>query len=201
MGDTVRINIGGFIKELQRLNTLHLAPMRVFVLMLHSHVVALKEGLHVLDLDFIGDIPTERMLPVRTQESRKQKIRMGPTITFLVRAFLFRQIDDILLHVDIAKYIAENQDQMCPHLLFGMYFEGLASFFLAREKAHEKAKWIAKGESILEGMRDLNKHSSWNWASKVLLLELHMFTREQLSRRVSTNLFTRKPSQVSLLEC
>jgi len=166
--NTVHGNVETFIKDLQRRNTLQFVPYRVLVLMLHSLVVSLKEGLGVLDLDHINSIPTERG---PDPSSWKLGVRLSPQIIQLIKAFLFRQMDAIFLYVDISERIARNKQTLCPDYLFGMFFEGLASFYLARESTHEAETWITKGEAVLARMRNLSKHSSWNWENKVLLLE------------------------------
>lgn len=167
--NTVRESIGAYIKEVQRLNTRLSAGFMLLSVLLHSHVVVLKEGLHVLDMDHIGDIPTHRGLLAKA--TGNPMLQLLTKITRLVRAFLFRQLDDVSENVDISDTIAKNKQQLCPLYLFGVFIEGLASFYLAREKTNEAAKWIKKGESVLARMRGLSEHSSWNWENKMLLLE------------------------------
>ena len=56
--------------------------------------------------------------------------------------------------------------------VFGLFFEGLASFLLARQtKESERTRWIEKAEHVLTILKYLSEHSSWNWESKMLLLE------------------------------
>ena len=75
--------------------------------------------------------------------------------------------------VDILSDILENKHQLRPNLLFGIFFEGLASFLLARQTTRdsERSRWIEKGEKVLTKIRYWSEHSSWNWEDKMVLLE------------------------------
>ena len=57
--------------------------------------------------------------------------------------------------------------------MLGLFFEGLASFLLARQtnESEQRARWIEKGENVLTKMKYWSEHSSWNWGSKMVLLE------------------------------
>ena len=93
-----------------------------------------------------------------------------------MRAYLFRRLDDLqsLDIVDISDVVKRNKHHLHPFLLFGIFFEGLASFLLARQATRDsehRAKWIEKGESVLTKMKYWSEHSSWNWESKMVLLE------------------------------
>ena len=58
--------------------------------------------------------------------------------------------------------------------VLGLFFEGLASFLLARQTtrdSEQRASWIEKGENVLTKMKYWSEHSSWNWESKMVLLE------------------------------
>ena len=58
--------------------------------------------------------------------------------------------------------------------VLGLFFEGLASFLLARQTtrdSEQRARWIEKGENVLTKMKYWSEHSPWNWESKMLLIE------------------------------
>jgi len=57
-----------------------------------------------------------------------------------------------------------------PDFIMGYFFEGLASFQLARLN-NKSANWIERGRSSLERLRHWSECSSWNWENKLLLLE------------------------------
>ena len=144
-------------------------------ILLHSQVTALTQGLRVLDAGtrIIDNIPTEAELLVKVGEEhahfRSHK---------LIRAFLFRQFNDLLDEIAISELTAEAKLSLRPMLYMRILFEGYACFLCSRE-AEEPAKTalIEKGQSILREAKSLAKHSSWNWQNKVLLLEaLEMHT-------------------------
>lgn len=138
-------------------------------ILLHSQVTALTQGLRVLDAGtrIIDNIPTEAELLAKVGEEhahfRSHK---------LIRAFLFRQFNDLLDEIAISELTAEAKLSLRPMLYMRILFEGLACFLCSRE-AEEPAKTalIEKGQSILREAKSLAKHSSWNWQNKVLLLE------------------------------
>jgi len=158
-----------YIREVQGLENQLFAGFMIFSVLLHSTVLALKEGLHVLELDHIYNIPTERV--VLAEAPPKPMIELQTKIYRLSRAFLFRQFDEVAVNVDISDTIAKHKHQLNPLYLHGVLFEGLASFYFARERPNERLKWITKGDSVLARMRGLSDHSSWNWKNKTLLLE------------------------------
>ena len=136
-------------------------------ILLHSQVTALTQGLHLLDTRIIDNIPTEAELFAKVGEEpshfRSHK---------LIRAFLFRQLNDLLDEIAISELTAEAKLSLRPMLYMRILFEGLACFLCSRE-AEEPAKTalIEKGQSILREAKSLAKHSSWNWQNKVLLLD------------------------------
>jgi hypothetical protein len=75
--------------------------------------------------------------------------------------------------VDISGDIERNKHYLRGFWLFGIFFEGLASFLLARQTTRdsERLRWIEKGENVLTKMKYWSEHSSWNWESKMVLLE------------------------------
>jgi hypothetical protein len=90
----------------------------------------------------------------------------------LTKTFLFHQIHDAQLNVDISGAVAENHHQLNPYYLMGYFVEGLASFQLARKpSSNNPAKRIERGQSVLAKMRRWSEHSTWNWKNKMLLLD------------------------------
>jgi len=141
------------------------------ILLFHQARV-LKDGLCALDDKPSNNIPTEKEAlaqfsdPVFLSEHKVHQ---------LVRAYLFRRLDDLQSFdiVDISDLIEKNKHPMHYVFLFGVFFEGLASYLLARRTndSEQKAKWIEKGENVLTKMKYWSEHSSWNWESKMVLLE------------------------------
>ena len=145
-------------------------------LLLYHQARVLKGGLLALDDKPPNNIPTE--IETLQQFSTNPDFFSANNnslplflsankIHQLVRAYLFRQLHDISL--DIADM---NNHQLRPLFVFGLFFEGLASFLLARQTSDsERTRWIDKGDKVLTKMKYWSEHSSWNWESKVILLE------------------------------
>ena len=147
------------------------------ILLLHQARV-LKDGLCALDDKLSNNIPTEREA---VQLFSNSLFLTNYKIHQLVRVYLFRRLDDVqsLDIVDILSDISENKHHLRAFLLFGIFFEGLASFLLARQTTNnsERSRWIEKGENVLTKIRYWSEHSSWNWEDKMVLLEAEkMFT-------------------------
>ena len=155
--------------------TMHSRNGRIFVggsiLLVHQARV-LKDGLCALDVKPPKNIPTEEEA---LQLFSNSLFLTNNKIHQLVRAYLFRQFDDVqsLDIVDILSDISENKHHLRAFLLFGIFFEGLASFLLARQTTNnsERSRWIEKGENVLTKIRYWSEHSSWNWEDKMVLLE------------------------------
>ena len=145
-------------------------------LLLYHQARVLKGGLLTLDDKPPNNIPTE--IETLQQFSSNPDFFSANNnslplflsankIHQLVRAYLFRQLHDISL--DIADM---SNHQLRPLFVFGLFFEGLASFLLARQTSDsERTRWIDKGDKVLTKMKYWSEHSSWNWESKVILLE------------------------------
>jgi len=168
--DKVQTNIADYIVTMQTQKS------KLFVgysaLLFHQARV-LKDGFCALDDKPSKNIPSEE--EALQQSSGDSLLLTNNKIHQLVRAYLFRQFDDVqsLDIVDILSDILENKHQLRPNLLFGFFFEGLASFLLARETTRdsERSRWIEKGEKVLTKIRYWSEHSSWNWEDKMVLLE------------------------------
>ena len=141
------------------------------ILLFHQARV-LKDGLCALDAKPSNNIPSEEEA---LQLFRNSMFLTNNKIYQTVRAYLFRRLDyaQSLNIVDILSNASENKQHLNPFLLFGIFVEGLASFLLARETTNdsERSRWIEKGENVLTKMRYWSEHSSWNWKSKMVLLE------------------------------
>ena len=167
--DAVRDNLRDYIRKMQSENNLHAVGNAI---LLHSQCLVLKEGLAILDAEGIGNIPTERDLVARAVFGNNKVLVLAYNIHQLVRAFLFRQLDDKSLDINVLGTILEEKHQLRPFLLMGIFFEGLVCFQLARQtNIDESAKWMEKGEAALSKMKIWNQHSTWNFENKMLLLE------------------------------
>ena len=167
--EVVRKNIHDYLLQLKR------HGIKLFLklaILLHSQIMVLKEGLDVsTDVHFDG-MPSEG--EILADSSSNLKVFAAGKVHHLTRAFLFRQMDDASLQNNISKVVAESHHQLTSTYLMGYFFEGLASFLLARQSinnVHESAKWIERGLSVLTRMRCWSEYSSWNWEDKLLLLE------------------------------
>ena len=138
--------------------------------LLLSTIKVLQEGLHMSAAPPADNMPSEEKILAMTGP--------GPSfssfgkVNHLARAFLFRRLDDASVHIDISGTVTASHNLLNLHLLIGYFFEGLASFQLARQTcASESEKWIVRGQSVLKKMRCWSEHSQWNWENKMLLLD------------------------------
>lgn len=84
------------------------------------------------------------------------------------RAFLFKQYNH-LPQEGILERITQNNVALRPLFIWGIFFEGLVSFQLARQIGrHEQ---IRKGETALSFFQTWSSRNEWNFANKALLLE------------------------------
>ena len=180
MSTLASYNAGQSLDNVQRSNEDYITTMQrqktgiflsVSILLFHQARV-LKDGLCALDDKPSNNIPTEK----EALEQFNDPVFLSQyKVHQLVRAYLFRRLDDLqsLDIVDISGDIERNKHQLRPNLLFGLFFEGLASFLLARQTTRdsERSRWIEMGEKVLTKMKYWSEHSSWNWESKMVLLE------------------------------
>ena len=126
----------------------------------------LKEGLHALDAKPSNNILSEGEILQQHSSETGPLFQTTYKIHQLVRAYLFRRLDGLqsLDIVDISDVVKRHKHHLHPFLLFGIFFEGLASFFLARQTTRdsERSRWIEKGEKVLTKMKYWSEHSSWN---------------------------------------
>jgi len=166
----IQVDIELFIAAMKRQNGQDYMP---FSILLYHHARMLRDGLCALDAKSSNNIPTE-------EEARDYAHGFSPDFSIvnkifqLIRAYLIHQLNNVSLDsIDISSDISKNTLQLRPDLLFGLYFEGLASFYLARQTrdTEGKVKLIEKGDNVLTKLKYWSEHSSWNWESKVVLLE------------------------------
>ena len=166
--DKVQRSMEDYILTVQRQNR-HL--LGGSILLFHQARV-LKEGLIALDIEPPNNIPTEKEA---LEQFSSPLFLSNYKIHQLVRAYLLHRLDDLqsLDMVNISDDIAQNKHPLRPLFLFGIFYEGLASFLLARQttRESERSRWIEKGENVLTKIRFWNEHSLWNWESKKVLLE------------------------------
>jgi hypothetical protein len=175
--DVVQKNIIEFVLNLQR------HGLKLFVkhaMLFLSQVMVLKGGLYMSHISHLEKVPTE--VEILADASTAIKLILYGKVHHLTRAFFFRQIEDLSLHIDISKSVAEHYHQLDLNILMGYFFEGLASFLLARRsmmsssctdgnKSSSIKLMMERGQSVLKRMRCWREHSCWNWEDKVLLLD------------------------------
>jgi hypothetical protein len=174
--DTVRSNVMDFFSVLQR------HGLKIFFknpVLLLSQISVLSNG---PDAARVDNLPSEE--DILADATSGPSISVYGKLHNLSRAFLLRQMYDASLYVDISGAVAESHHQLNPHFLFGYFFEGLASFQLARQtRSDESSTWIERGQSVLAKMRCWSEHSLWNWENKMLLLEAEsMLTMGEINK-------------------
>ncbi len=178
--DIVEKKIVEFVSNLQR----HGVKLYLRLTLIHlSQIMVLKEGLHVSRTSHLENMPNE--VEILADASTPLKIIEYGKLHRLTRAFLFRQMDDSSLQNYISVAVAKKYLLLDPMILLGYFFEGLASFLLARRSMMNRScndelsssKLMEHGQSILKRMRCWSEHSSWNWEDKMLLLNAeNLFT-------------------------
>jgi hypothetical protein len=163
---TIQTNVRDFIQDqLRQKRQIHL----IGPVLLYYHIVALRQGLHVLEVGRVDDIPTIAEINISHAQSEYES-----KIYHMIWAFLFRQFSGKLIDLlDISNSNKEKKIQLRPIFAIGIFFEGLACYLCSFEATDQvsKAAWVGRGQSILAKIRSWHEHSSWNWENKVLLLE------------------------------
>ena len=118
---TVQTNAKDFIQDQLEAKTTRLL---IGPVLLHYHVVALRQGLHVLEAGRVDDIPTIAEINIsHTQSEFESKIYS------LTRAFLFRQFGGNLIDImNISDTIEEKKMLLRPISAVGIFFEGLTCY-------------------------------------------------------------------------
>ena len=166
--DSVQSDIRNCIRTIQRQNSQHFMAASV---LLHSQTCVLKAGIHTLNEDRVGSIPTERELLANERFANNKVAVRTMKVHHLMRAVLFGQLDDISSSdVNLWSDTSELKNALRPLVVVGIFYQGLASFYLARKRVQERTSWIARGDAILSSMKRWAQHSEWNWENKALLL-------------------------------
>jgi len=163
----VKWNARAFVTEIRHKG--HVDSM----ILLYWQAVALSEGLQALEEERNEEFSCEAdVLTKNDQNIKSVFIDLLSKILKLIRKYLFNQLADDALDINISACIAEKKETLRPILLMGIFFEGLACFKLARQSTDKKrATLLQQGESVVARMRVYNEHSKWNFENKMLLLE------------------------------
>ena len=171
---TIQTNAKDFIQYQLSRKQKYLVPASVS---LYYHVIALREGLHILDAGRVDDIPT--ISEIETLISNVA-VHFMSKVYRLVRAILFRHLqlgNDSLDIMNLSESIGEKKIQLRPIFAIGIFYEGLMCFLSSMAATDSmKATLISKGQSILTRIRCWCGYSSWNWENKLWLLvamEMH----------------------------
>jgi len=141
------------------------------IALLHVHSCALIEGLQVLDLDSIDDLPGANKILLNERNKGESSLQLNHKFYWLMRAFLFRQLDDV---ATISNMLLDEKITIYSLVLTGLFFECLICFQLARRangRCVDSLEWLARGESVLRKMRKWNETCVWTFEHKVLLFE------------------------------
>ncbi len=84
-----------------------------------------------------------------------------------MRSFFFQSFDDLPKDAMLGR-ILENHAPLRLIFLFGIFYEGLVSFRLARQMGEDK--YQSRGEAVLEYFRNLAEQNKWNFRNKYQLL-------------------------------
>ena len=135
--------------------------------LLLTHITSLQKGPDAVIED--NNLPSESEILADPMSGVPSILAFGK-VHNLIRAFLFRQMFDATLHIGISEAVAEECHLLKTYFVMGYFFEGLASFQLARLNKSATA-WVDRGRKVLERLRCWSGHSSWNWENKYMLLE------------------------------
>lgn len=178
--DKVRTNIMDFFSVLKGHGLKVFANFPAFLL---SQIMVLQGGLHMAAVAHGEDIPSE--VGILSNARSGSNVVLYGKIHHLTRSYLFRQMGNASLNIDISGTMAEGLNQLNLFHVMGYFFEGLSAFLLARKTCDNK--YAERGQSVLSMMKCWSEHSLWNWENKVLLLEAEsMFTIGEFDRAVLT---------------
>ena len=104
-------------------------------ILLLSQVAVLKQGMCMSGVKHVKNQPSE--IEILADASLGPSVLAYGKLHLITRAFLFRQIDDVVRHFDTYEAVSDSNHQLNPHFLMGYFFEGLASFLLARQASNE----------------------------------------------------------------
>ena len=164
--DIVRKNSWDFIQELLRVRQKWFVSGSALI---YLQSVALIEGLEFNVTESMHKIPDEDEIVATAARTKQQGLVLNVRLHKLIRAFLFRQYDEMSKVGEILNPILEDKTPLRINYCVGVYFEGLVSFCMARQTKNER--WALRGEAALVFFRRWAELSAWNFENKTLLLE------------------------------
>mmetsp|Transcript_43738 Transcript_43738/g.91966 ORF Transcript_43738/g.91966 Transcript_43738/m.91966 type:complete len:1476 (+) Transcript_43738:19-4446(+) len=155
------------------------------MILIYWQTVALSEGLHTLDEEQNDEeFPCESDVLLIGKGKNVPVFVILNKVLMLIRKYLFHQLEDDVVDINISSRIAESNETLRATTLLGIFFEGLACFKLARQSlGNKRVALLEQGESVLARMRFYNDHSTWNFENKMLLLEAErMYTLDNFDQ-------------------
>ena len=143
----------------------------------HQQIAVLMEGENALEGGQIDGVPIGTGAPNNNVEMKM----FAPFVQSLnlARAYYLRQLDGDAIWTSISEALIAEKRPLDMNTWIGQYFEGLASFLLARHvkkqqdetqqeqevSAHavDIATLMKRGESVLKQMQSFVELSNWNW--------------------------------------
>ena len=207
---TIQTNAKDFIQYQLSRKQKYLVPASVS---LYYHVIALREGLHILDAGRVDDIPT--ISEIETLISNVA-VHFMSKVYRLVRAILFRHLqlgNDSLDIMNLSESIGEKKIQLRPIFAIGIFYEGLMCFLSSMAATDStKVTWISRGQSILTRIRCWCEYyhgigrtkccylRHWGCTPWVTMKRQNRYISVQSNLPVSIDLFKRKLLLVSWQE-
>jgi tetratricopeptide (TPR) repeat protein len=136
----------------------------------HLQLVALIDGPQVVEAEIIDDVVFGEKEALAEAGTDNFDALLSYEINQLVRAFLFRKFD-VLSSSKIFETIPDPNIPIEPYQVVTFFVAGLASYHLARQSEDGENKWMEIGDTMLEKMEGWNKHLTWNFQNKMLLLK------------------------------
>lgn len=148
------------------------APLANFQIF-YIHLTVLVEGVHVASQSCVDGFPGEQELLSMPEHRHMKMLHLVAQIYGLVWAVLFQEPNRMSRCASVTDVIAKHKHSLRILCLIGIFYEGLASFQLARQTSEtmKKMEWFKRGEAALALLTTWSEHSTWNWENKKLLLE------------------------------
>lgn len=152
----------------------------------HQQIAVLMEGENALEGGQIDGVPIGTGAPNNNVEMKM----FAPFVQSLnlARAYYLRQLDGDAIWTSISEALIAEKRPLDMNTWIGQYFEGLASFLLARHvkkqqdetqqeqevSAHavDIATLMKRGESVLKQMQSFVELSNWNWECRYVLFAI-----------------------------
>lgn len=138
--------------------------------LLHLQLCSLVDGPQVVDAEIIDDVVFGEKEALAEAGTDNFDALLSYETNQLVRAFLFRKFD-VVSSCKIFDTISDPNIPMEPYRVVTFFVAGLASYHLARQSEDGENKWMEIGDTMLEKMEGWNKHLTWNFQNKMLLLK------------------------------